>query len=360
MAIVTTPDVDERFASALHDIRRRFGEGAIMKLGDSPYRRVEVIPTGCLSLDIALGVGGVPRGRVTLIYGPESSGKTTLCQHLIAEAQQQGGRAVFIDVEHALDSDYAARCGVDVDGLFISQPESGEQALEIAEAMIRAGSALVVIDSAAALAPRAEIEGEMGDNHAGLQSRLITQALRKLSGALKQNNTALVFTTQLRQKIGVLFGNPEIPVGGRALKHYASVILDMRRMEAIKYGDQVIGSRVRVVVNPQAPFGGKNKVAPPFRTAEFDILFDEGICRIGDVLDTAVEREVVKKIGRSYYYGEAKLGQGRDDAIRRLRDAPELVLEIERRVRQATGIDGVDPGLWVDLVVSAEPNGRHY
>jgi recombination protein RecA len=341
--------VDEGFAGALRDIRRRFGEGAIMKLGDSPHRHVQVIPSGCLSLDIALGVGGIPRGRVTLIYGPESSGKTTLCQHVIAEAQRRGGRAVFIDMEHALDSDYAARCGVVVDDLFISQPESGEQALEIAETMVRAGSAVVVIDSAAALVPRAEIEGEMGDNHAGLQARLITQALRKLSGAVQQSNTALIFTTQLREKLGVLFGNPEIPVGGRALKHYASAILDMRRVEAIKHGDEVLGNRVRAVVK-------KNKVAPPYRSAEFDILFNEGISKLGDMLDVALRQGVVVKVSGAHWYGALQLGRPREAARQFLQEHPETALEIERDIRLILKLNG--PGGAPDVLAPLlEPAG---
>jgi recombination protein RecA len=351
MSVAPAIDTDELFASALHAIRRRFGEGAIMKLGESPYRHVAVIPTGSLALDIALGVGGIPRGRVTEIYGPESSGKTTLCQHIVAAAQRRGGRAVFIDMEHALDQDYAARCGVDVDDLFISQPDTGEQALEIVEAMVRGGAVVVVVDSVAALVPRAEIEGEMGENHAGLQARLMSQALRKLSGAVRQSNTALLFTNQLRQKIGVMFGNPETTTGGMALRFYASVRLDLRRVQAIKENGEVIGNRIKVTVK-------KNKVAPPFRTAEFDVLFNAGICPTGDVLDTASNWQVVDRIGRSYFYGGVSLGQGRDDAIRRLRDTPELVLEIERRVRQAAGIDNADPGLRVDLVVCAESNGK--
>jgi recombination protein RecA len=328
MGVASPVDTDELFTGALRDIRRRFGEGAIMRLGECPYQQVEVIPTGSLALDIALGVGGIPRGRVTEIYGPESAGKTTLCQHIIAEAQRRGGKAVFVDTEHALDRDYAVRCGVDVDDLFIAQPESGEQALEITEAMVRGRAAVVVVDSVAALVPRAEIEGEMGDNHAGLQARLMSQALRKLSGAVKHSSTALIFTNQLRQRIGVMFGNPETTTGGMALRFYASVRLDMRRVQAIKDGGAVIGSRVKVTVK-------KNKVAAPFRTVELTILFNRGICKIGDVLDTAVDQDVVKKMGRSYSYGETRLGQSRQDAIERLRDAPELVLEIERRVRQS-------------------------
>jgi recombination protein RecA len=315
--------------TALVNLRKRFGDGAIMKLGESTHLQVETIPTGALSLDIALGVGGVPRGRVTEIYGPESSGKTTLCQHIIAEAQKRGGITAFIDVEHALDPVYAARCGVDVDNLYISQPDTGEQALEIAEALVRSGAIdVVVIDSVAALVPRAEIEGEMGDAHVGLQARLMSQALRKLSGAVKQSNTALIFTNQLRQKIGIMFGNPETTTGGMALRFYASVRLDMRRVQAIKEGGEAIGNRTKVTVK-------KNKVAPPFKVAEFDIMYNEGISKVGDVLDIAVDAGIVEKRGSFYSYGETRLGQGRENSKQFLRDNPDLALEIENQVRQA-------------------------
>jgi recombination protein RecA len=315
--------------TALANLRKRFGDGAIMKLGESTHLQVAVIPTGALSLDIALGVGGIPRGRVTEIYGPESSGKTTLCQHIIAEAQRAGGVAAFIDVEHALDPGYAARCGVDVENLYISQPDTGEQALEIAEALVRSGAIdVVVVDSVAALVPRAEIEGEMGDAHMGLQARLMSQALRKLSGAVKQSNTAFIFTNQLRQKIGIMFGNPETTTGGMALRFYASVRLDMRRVQAIKEGGEVIGNRTKVTVK-------KNKVAPPFRVAEFDIMYNEGISRVGDVLDIAVEEEIVEKRGSFYSYGETRLGQGRENTKAFLRENPDLAREIENNVREA-------------------------
>jgi recombination protein RecA len=315
--------------NALVNLRKRFGDGAIMKLGESTHLHVEAIPTGSLSLDIALGVGGVPRGRVAEIYGPESSGKTTLCQHIIAEAQKRGGIAAFVDVEHALDPVYAARCGVDVDNLYISQPDTGEQALEIAEALVRSGAIdVVVIDSVAALVPRAEIEGEMGDAHVGLQARLMSQALRKLSGAVKQSNTALIFTNQLRQKIGVMFGNPETTSGGMALRFYASVRLDMRRVQAIKEGGEVIGNRTKVTVK-------KNKVAPPFKVVEFDIMYNEGISKVGDVLDIAVDAGIVEKRGSFYSYGETRLGQGRENSKQFLRDNPDIALEIENQVRQA-------------------------
>jgi recombination protein RecA len=300
-----------------------------MKLGESTHLQVETIPTGSLSLDLALGVGGLPRGRVTEVYGPESSGKTTLCQHVIAEAQKRGGVAAFIDVEHALDPGYAARCGVDVENLYISQPDTGEQALEIAEALVRSGALdVVVIDSVAALVPRAEIEGEMGDAHMGLQARLMSQALRKLSGAVKQSNTALIFTNQLRQKIGVMFGNPETTTGGMALRFYASVRLDMRRVQSIKEGGEVVGNRTKVTVK-------KNKVAPPFRVAEFDIMYNEGISKAGDILDIAVEMGIVEKRGSFYSYGETRLGQGRENAKNFLRENSELSAEIEKQVRES-------------------------
>jgi recombination protein RecA len=324
--------------TALVNLRKRFGDGAIMKLGESTHLQVETIPTGALSLDIALGVGGVPRGRVTEIYGPESSGKTTLCQHIIAEAQKRGGITAFIDVEHALDPVYAARCGVDVDNLYISQPDTGEQALEIAEALVRSGAIdVVVIDSVAALVPRAEIEGEMGDAHVGLQARLMSQALRKLSGAVKQSNTALIFTNQLRQKIGIMFGNPETTTGGMALRFYASVRLDMRRVQAIKEGGEAIGNRTKVTVK-------KNKVAPPFKVAEFDIMYNEGISKVGDVLDIAVDAGIVEKRGSFYSYGETRLGQGRENSKQFLRDNPDLALEIENHVREAGSLPRVKFG----------------
>ncbi|MDY7040875.1 MAG: recombinase RecA, partial [Chloroflexota bacterium] len=298
---------EKALETAIVGLQKRFGEGAIMRLGEATHLNVEAIPTGSLSLDIALGIGGVPRGRVTEIYGPEGSGKTTLAQHIVAEAQRMGGVAAFIDMEHALDPTYATRCGVDVANLYISQPDTGEQALEIAEALIRSGAMdVVVVDSVAALVPRAEIEGEMGDSHPGLQARLMSQALRKLSGAIKQSNTAMIFTNQLRHKIGVMFGNPETTSGGMALKFYSSVRLDMRRIQSIKGGGEVIGNRTRVRVK-------KNKVAPPFRQAEFDIMYNEGISRSGDVLDLGVEMDVIEKRGSYYSYGETRLGQGREN-----------------------------------------------
>ena len=313
--------------TTLGTILKRFGEGSIMRLGEATHMHVETIPTGSLAIDLALGVGGIPRGRVTEIYGPESAGKTTLCQHIVAEAQKRGGIAAYIDMEHALDPNYAARCGVDVDNLYISQPDTGEQALEIAEQLVRSGAVdMIVIDSVAALVPRAEIEGEMGDSHMGLQARLMSQALRKLSGAIKQSNTALVFTNQLRMKIGVMFGNPETTTGGNALKFYASVRLDIRRTQSIKTNAEVVGNRVRVRVT-------KNKIAPPFREAEFDIMFNEGISKVGDILDIGVNMDVITKRGAFFTYGDVKLGQGRENVKDFLRDHPEIANEIEGVIR---------------------------
>ena len=313
---------------ALGDITKRFGDGSIMRLGETTSLEVEVIPTGCLSLDIALGVGGIPRGRVTEIYGPESSGKTTLCLHIIAEAQKLGGAAAFIDMEHALDPAYAKVLGVDVDNLIISQPDMGEQALEITETLVRSGAVdIVVVDSVAALVPRSELEGDMGDATMGMQARLMSQALRKLSGAIKQTNTAVVFTNQLRQKIGVMFGNPETTTGGMALKFYSSVRLDIRKIQQIKSGAEVIGNRTRVRVV-------KNKVAAPFRTVEFDIMYNEGISKAGDLLDLAVELDVIDKRGSFYSYGELRLGQGRENSKQFLRENLELASEIEDIIRQ--------------------------
>jgi recombination protein RecA len=323
---------DRALEAAIAGIQKRFGEGAIMRLGDAHHMQVEVIPTGSLGLDIALGVGGLPRGRVIEIYGPESSGKTTLCQHVIAEAQRRGGICAFIDMEHALDPSYAGRCGVEVENLYISQPDTGEQALEIAEALIRSGTMdVVVIDSVAALVPRAEIEGEMGDAHMGLQARLMSQALRKLSGVIKQTNTVVIFTNQLRMKIGVVFGSPETTSGGKALKFYASVRLDMRRIQSIKVRGDVIGNRTRVKVK-------KNKVAPPFTEAEFDIMYNTGISREGDVLDLAVEYGLVDKRGAYFRYGESLLGQGRENAKTYLEENSELTVELENLIRVESGL----------------------
>ncbi len=317
--------------NTLATLNKRFGEGTVMRLGDAQLN-VESIPTGSLSLDIALGVGGVPRGRVIEIYGPEASGKTTLCQHIVAAAQGRGGLCAFVDMEHALDPHYAAKCGVDVDNLYVSQPDTGEQALEIAEALIRSGTMdVVVIDSVAALVPRAEIEGEMGDAHVGLQARLMSQALRKMSGIIKQTNTVVIFTNQLRMKIGVMFGNPETTSGGNALKFYASIRLDIRRIQSIKAGGDVVGNRTRVKVK-------KNKVAPPFTECEFDIMYNEGISKTGDVLDLAVERSIVDKRGAYFRYGETLLGQGRENAKLFLDENQPILVELENLVRQAAGL----------------------
>ena len=314
--------------TTLASLKKRFGEGTVMKLGESTRLTVPAIPTGSLSLDLALGVGGVPRGRITEIYGPEASGKTTICQHVIAEAQKMGGIAAFIDVEHALDPAYAARCGVNVQDLYVSQPDTGEQALEIAEALIRSGAVdVVVIDSVAALVPRAEIEGEMGDSHMGLQARLMSQALRKLIGVINTSNTALIFTNQLRQKIGVMFGNPETTTGGMALKFYASVRLDVRRLESIKQGGQTVGSRVRVTVK-------KNKVAAPFRQAEFDIMYNKGISKSGDLLDLGVTMNIVEKRGAFYSFDNTRLGQGRENAKEFLEGSPALAGRLEAVIRE--------------------------
>jgi recombination protein RecA len=320
--------------TTLASLKKRFGEGAIMKLGEASSMKVDAIPTGSISLDLALGIGGIPRGRVTEIYGPEASGKTTLCQHIIAEAQKMGGVAAFIDVEHVLDPGYAAKCGVNVSELLISQPDTGEQALEITEALVRSGAVdVVVIDSVAALVPRAEIEGEMGDSHMGLQARLMSQALRKLSGAIKKSNTAVIFTNQLRQKIGVMFGNPETTTGGMALKFYSSVRLDVRPVDAIKSGDEVIGNRTRVRVK-------KNKVAPPFRKAEFDILHGIGISREGDLLDLGVELGLIEKKGAFYSVEGTRLGQGRENAREFLKQNPEMTAHLDQAIREKAGLSG--------------------
>jgi recombination protein RecA len=321
---------------ALGDIAKRYGDGAIMRLGEAQHMMVEAIPTGALSLDIALGVGGIPRGRITEIFGPESSGKTTICQHIVAEAQKMGGTCAYIDMEHALDPSYASRCGVDIDNLLISQPDMGEQALEITETLVRSGAVeVVVIDSVAALVPRAEIEGDMGDSPMGMQARLMSQALRKLSGAIKQTNTAVIFTNQLRIKIGVMFGNPETTTGGMALKFYASVRLDVRRIQSIKLGSEIIGNRTRVRVV-------KNKVAPPFRTAEFDIMYNEGISKMGDLLDLATQLEIVVKRGSFFSYGDIRLGQGRENAKEYMKLNPDLAAEIELAVREQA-LSGILP-----------------
>ena len=313
---------------ALGDIVKRYGEGSIMRLGEAHHLSVEAIPTGSLSLDVALGVGGIPRGRITEIFGPESSGKTTLCLHIAAEAQKLNGTVAFIDMEHALDPAYAAKLGVDVESLLVSQPDMGEQALEIAETLVRSGAVeLVIVDSVAALVPRAEIEGDMGDASMGMQARLMSQALRKLSGAINQTETAVIFTNQLRQKIGIMFGNPETTPGGLALKFYSSVRLDTRRIQSIKMGAEIVGNRTRVRVV-------KNKVAPPFRTAEFDIMYNEGISKEGDIIDLATAMEIITKRGAFFSYNDMRLGQGRENAKEFLRQNIELCDEIENIVRE--------------------------
>jgi recombination protein RecA len=326
---------DKALDTALAQIRKQFGEGAVMRLGEASHLNVEAIPTGSLSLDLAIGVGGVPRGRVTEIYGPEASGKTTLCQHIVAEAQRRGGVCAYIDMEHALDPTYAQKCGVDVDNLYIAQPDTGEQALEIAETLVRSGAMdVVVVDSVAALVPKSEIEGDMGDATMGVQARLMSQALRKLSGAIKQTNTAMIFTNQLRQKIGVMFGNPETTTGGLALKFYASVRLDVRRVQTIKDGQEVVGARTRVRVT-------KNKVAPPFREAEFDIMYNEGISKLGDLIDLGTQLEIITKRGAFFSFNETRLGQGRENVKHFLKEHPEIAEQIEQTIRRQSGMGKV-------------------
>ena len=323
---------------ALSQIEKQFGKGAVMKLGDAAAKiSVSTIPSGCLELDFALGVGGIPRGRIIEIYGPESSGKTTIALHIIAESQKLGGTAAFIDAEHALDPIYAENLGVDVDELYVSQPDTGEQALEICEALVRSGAMdVVVIDSVAALVPKAEIEGDMGDSHVGLQARLMSQALRKLAGVISKSNTIVVFINQLREKVGVMFGNPETTTGGKALKFYASIRLDVRRVDSIKNGGEVIGNRTRIKVV-------KNKVAPPFKTAEFDIIYGEGISHEGSVLDMAVEHKIINKTGAWYSYGDMRMAQGRDNARLFLKDNQALCDEIEGKLRAELATTAVKP-----------------
>lgn len=312
---------------ALSQIEKQFGKGAVMKLGEAPKVAVSVIPTGCIDLDIALGVGGVPRGRIVEIYGPESSGKTTIALHIVAQAQRMGGTAAFIDAEHALDPVYAEHLGVQVDDLYVSQPDNGEQALDITEALVRSGALdIIVVDSVAALVPKAEIEGDMGDSHVGLQARLMSQALRKLTGAVAKSNTVIIFINQLREKVGVMFGSPETTTGGRALKFYSSIRLDVRKIETLKNGNDVVGSRTRVKVV-------KNKVAPPFRIAEFDMMFGEGISREGSVLDRAIDSRIIVKSGSWFSYGEMRMAQGRENARTFLKDNPEVCDEIEAKIR---------------------------
>ena len=320
---------------AISQIEKQFGKGSIMRLGDTEIEDIEVIPTGSLDLDIALGIGGLPRGRIIEIFGPESSGKTTVALHVIAEAQKQDGIAAFIDAEHALDPNYAKKLGVDTENLIISQPDTGEQGLEIAEALVRSGAVdIVVVDSVAALVPKAEIEGEMGDSHVGLQARLMSQALRKLAGAINKSNATVIFINQLREKVGIMFGNPETTTGGRALKFYSSVRLDIRRIDSIKQGDNIIGNRTRVRVV-------KNKVAPPFKQAEFDIMYGSGISKEGSILDTGVDAEIINKSGSWYSYGEYKLGQGRENAKDFLRENPEIALDVENKTREYFGLPAI-------------------
>ncbi|MEJ2205941.1 MAG: recombinase RecA [Gemmatimonadota bacterium] len=336
---MATAEVSEKkqkaLSTAISQIERSYGQGAIMRMGTEGAKvQIQGISTGSLNLDAAIGIGGMPRGRISEVYGPESSGKTTLCLHVIANAQRAGGIAAFIDAEHALDVQYARKLGVDVDNLLVSQPDTGEQALEIAEVLIRSSAVdVVVIDSVAALVPRAEIEGEMGDTHVGLQARLMSQALRKLTGAVNRSHTAVIFTNQIREKVGVMFGNPETTSGGRALKFYASIRLDIRRIGAIKDGQDIIGNRTRVKVV-------KNKCAPPFRQAEFDILYNEGISHTSLLVDLGVEHEIVEKSGSWFSYGDLRLGQGKENARQFLVDNPDIAQEVESRLRVALGMDG--------------------
>jgi len=348
-------DREKALESALEQIERQFGKGSVMRLGDEGRAPIEVIPTGSIALDVALGIGGLPRGRIIEIYGPESSGKTTVALHAIASVQAAGGLAAFVDAEHALDPDYAQALGVDLDNLYVSQPDTGEQALEIADTLVRSGAIdLIVIDSVAALVPRAEIEGEMGDSHVGLQARLMSQALRKMAGALSSTHTSAIFINQLREKIGVMFGSPETTTGGKALKFYSSVRLDVRRIETLKGGTEAVGNRTRVKVV-------KNKVAPPFKQAEFDILYGEGISREGSLIDLGVESGLVKKSGAWYTYEGDQLGQGKENARVFLKDNPDLSDEVEKRIKEALGIgprvdapaeeESIDP---VDFTVAVD------
>ena len=321
--------------AAITKIEKDFGKGAIMKLGDSGnHMNVETVPTGSLSLDVALGLGGVPKGRIVEIYGPESSGKTTVALHMVAEVQKRGGIAGFIDAEHALDPVYAKNIGVDIDNLYISQPDNGEQGLEIAETMVRSGAVdIIIVDSVAALVPKTEIEGDMGDSHVGLHARLMSQALRKLTGIIGKSSCTVIFINQLREKVGVMFGNPEVTTGGRALKFYSSIRMDVRRIETLKQGGEIVGNRVRVKIV-------KNKIAPPFKEAEFDIMFGQGISREGDILDLAVKNEIVNKSGAWFAYNGIKIGQGRENVKIYLKNNPETMAEIEKLVREKYGFDG--------------------
>lgn len=340
-------DKQKALDSALMQIERQFGKGSIMKLGEASARiSIEVIPSGAIALDIALGVGGVPRGRVIEIFGPESSGKTTVALHIIAEAQKTGGEAAFIDAEHALDPAYAMNLGVDIDNLLVSQPDTGEQALEIAEALVRSGAIdVIVVDSVAALVPRAEIEGEMGDTHVGLQARLMSQALRKLTGAISRSRTTVIFINQIREKVGVIYGSPEVTTGGRALKFYSSMRIEVRKQENIKQGTDIIGSRTRAKVV-------KNKVAPPFKHADFDIMYGTGISKEGSILDVAAEMDIISKSGSWYSYKENRIGQGRENVKEYLKEHPEITNEIEQKVRLALNMGGAKEA--TDAEVSAE------
>lgn len=333
-------DKRKALEAALGQIQKQFGKGAVMKLGENiENMNVSVIPTGALSLDIALGVGGVPRGRIVEIYGPESSGKTTVALHIVAEAQKRGGVAAFIDAEHALDPEYAKKLGVDIDNLYISQPDHGEQALEIAETMVRSGAIdVIIIDSVAALVPRAEIEGDMGDSHVGLQARLMSQALRKLAGVINKSKTTAIFINQLREKVGISFGNPETTTGGRALKFYASVRLDVRRIESLKQSTDFVGNRTKVKVV-------KNKIAPPFKEAEFDIMYGEGISREGNIVDLGTAIDIVNKSGAWYSYGDIRLGQGRENAKQYLKDNPQIAMELENKIRNHFNLDSFESEL---------------
>lgn len=322
--------------SALAQIEKQYGKGSVMKLGDtSAHMNIETVPTGSLSLDVALGLGGIPKGRIVEVYGPESSGKTTVALHMVAEVQNRGGIAGFIDAEHALDPAYAKNIGVDIDNLYISQPDNGEQALEITETMVRSGAVdIVIVDSVAALVPKAEIDGDMGDSHVGLQARLMSQALRKLTAVISKSNCIVIFINQLREKVGVMFGSPETTTGGRALKFYSSIRLDVRRIEALKQGGEIVGNRTRIKVV-------KNKIAPPFKEAEFDIMFGQGISREGDVLDLAANEGIVVKSGAWYAYNDAKIGQGRENSKLYLKENPDIFEEIKQKVREKFNLDGV-------------------
>jgi len=332
-----TTEKEKALELAISQIEKRFGKGAVMKLGENTHTPIDVIPSGSLSLDIALGVGGIPKGRITEIFGPEASGKTTLAQHIIAEAQKRGMVAAYIDVEHALDRSYASDCGVKTEDLYISQPDTGEQALEITEALVRSGAVdVIVVDSVAALVPQAEIEGEMGDSHVGLQARLMSQALRKLAAAISKSNTVVIFINQLREKVGIVYGNPEVTPGGRALKFYSSVRIDLRRTETLMAGNVAVGNHVKAKIV-------KNKVAPPFRSAEFDIMFAHGISKEGDLIDLGVQQGLINKSGAFFSYGDVRLGQGRENAKTYLSQNPELALEIEQKIRASASDVSISP-----------------